>query len=1020
MSSQHRTGLFCFLLIASFASPIQGDDDVSFNRDVRPILSDKCFFCHGPDSENRQAYLRLDLEDEAKSYAIVPGDPGQSAVIHRISSSDPDVRMPPVGSKLALTDEEIQTIQRWIEQGAPWEDHWAFIPPVKNDLPEVQATTWPANEVDHFVLSRLERAGLQPSDRASAEQLIRRVTFDLTGLPPTLAEIDAFLADDPGVAYEQLVDRLLDSDRFGEHMAASWLDVARYSDTYGYQVDRDRFVWPWRDWVIRAFNSNLPYDQFITQQLAGDLLPNASRDQILATTFNRLHPQKVEGGSVPEEFRIEYVADRTQTSATAFMGLTFECARCHDHKFDPIAQKEYYELSAFFDNIDEAGLYSFFTNSVPTPTLLLAPDSTKAKLADLDKRIENQLQVLRTHREQTSSREFTADVQEIAGRVAHLGFEADVTAPNVSVPGRFGNAVKLTGDDAIATEIGNFPRWQPFSISLWLNTPDEKERAVVFHRSRAWTDAGSRGYQLLIEEGRLSASLIHFWPGNAIRVRTRDKIQTDKWLHVAMTYDGSSLANGLRIFVNGSEASVEIVRDNLYKNITGGGGDNIAIGERFRDRGFTNGLVDEFQVFNRRLSRLEVAQLCDGESLESLLSSSRGTLSTEQQELLDEYLLEAQSAEHAEALLELARLREERCKLQDAIPEIMVMRETDEPRPTYLLARGAYDAPDAMVSPATPSSLPPFPTDQPRNRLGLARWLTARDHPLTARVAVNRFWQTLFGRGLVNTPEDFGSQGALPTHPELLDWLATDFVDNGWNVKRLMKQLVMSATYRQSSRPAARTLNQDPENLLWSRAPSYRLPAEMLRDNALAVSGLLVEKIGGAPARPYELEASFKPVGRQKGEGLYRRSLYTYWKRTAPAPTMMAFDAAKRDVCRMRRERTRSPLQALVLLNGPQFVEAARVLAQQCIKANGDEDERVLIDIFRSLTSRHPTETEVAVISDLYAKLLSYFQADSARAESFLTVGDAARDEALKAPRLAAFAAVANTLMSFDDSIMKQ
>ncbi len=1019
MKSRQRKSLLLFVVLFCTAVPVHADDDISFNRDIRPILADKCYFCHGPDDEQRQASLRLDIEDAAKEYVIVAGAADRSELVQRISSADPSTRMPPIDSKLSLTAHEIETIRRWVEQGAPWEEHWAFIPPIKPDFPEVQATTWPANEIDYFVLSRLEREGVDQSTRAKAEQLIRRVTFDLTGLPPTLAEIDAFLADESDAAYEQLVDRLLESERFGEHMAASWLDAARYSDTYGYQVDRDRYVWPWRDWVVRAFNSNLPYDQFITQQLAGDLLPAATSDQILATTFNRLHPQKVEGGSVPEEFRIEYVADRTQTFSTVFMGLTFECARCHDHKFDPLRQREYYQLSAFFDNIDEAGLYSFFTDSVPTPTLLLTEEATQVKLNELNKGIDAQIRVLEEMSASTERQDPVLEFEEVTGRIEHLDFESNVPAPNTSAPGRFGNAAKLTGDDAIVTKVGNFSRWQPFSVSLWLRTPDKKERAVVFHRSRAWTDAGSRGYQLLIEDGRLSASLIHFWPGNAISVRTRDEIRTNEWVHVVMTYDGSSQAQGLRIFVNGSEAEVTTVRDNLYKNITGGGGDTISIGERFRDRGFTDGLVDEFQVFDRRLTSIEVAQLHDGESLRKLLAVDDGTLTAKQQGLLNEYVL-SQSAEYVAALAELARLREERCKLQDAIPEIMVMRETEEPRQTYLLTRGAYDARSEPVAAGTPSSLPAFPADQPRNRLGLARWLTAKDHPLTARVAVNRFWQVIFGRGLVSTPEDFGNQGALPSHPDLLDWLATDFVEHGWNVKRLIRQFVTSETYRQSSQASRQATTQDPLHLLLSRAPSYRLPAEMLRDNALAVSGLLVEKIGGPPARPYELEASFKPVGRQKGEGLYRRSLYTYWKRTAPAPAMMTFDAAKRDVCRMRREHTRSPLQALVLLNAPQFVEAARMLAEHSMKARGDHDDEILVDLFRSLTSRHPTEVELDVLGELHTKQLRYFQADPKRAEEYLSVGDAAKDKLLDPARLAAFATVANTLMSFDDCITKQ
>ncbi|MCH8924484.1 MAG: DUF1549 domain-containing protein, partial [Planctomycetes bacterium] len=671
--------------------------------------------------------------------------------------------------------------------------------------------------IDRFVLARLDRAGMSPSGETSPERLIRRVTFDLTGLPPTLQEIDAFLADKSDDAYEKLVERLLEKPAFGERMAADWLDVARYSDSYGYQVDRDRYVWPWRDWVIKAFNTNMPYDEFVTWQLAGDLLPEATDEQILATTFNRLHPQKVEGGSTPEEFRVEYVADRNHTFGTAFLGLALECCRCHDHKFDPIEQAEYYQLYAFFNTVDEAGLYSYFTSSVPTPTLLMTDTATKGRIVDVKKRIaqaERSLADLPGRRQKAfeawlSSRPKSADPP---GRVAYQDFEKFKSGANKSVPGRIGKAVKLTGDDAVGIGAGNFRRFDPFSVALWMNTPDEKKRAVVFHRSRAWTDAGSRGYQLLIEDGRLSASLIHFWPGNAIRVRTREKIPTAKWLHVTVTYDGSSRADGLRIFINGKPAECDVVRDHLYKNITGGGGNNIAIGERFRDRGFTNGLVDEFQVFNRQLAPIEVAQLHNGKALADALAAPADKLTAKTRESLLAFYLANFDAQYKAQLAAVRKVREERSRTVDGIREMMVMREMAQPRQTFLLKRGAYNMPAQRVTAGTPAVLPPFPAGQPNNRLGLARWLTGDDHPLTARVAVNRLWQMCFGAGLVRTPEDFGSQGQPPTHPLLLDWLARDFIQHDWDVKRLIKLMVTSATYRQASSAPPNVLARDPQN----------------------------------------------------------------------------------------------------------------------------------------------------------------------------------------------------------------
>jgi len=1016
---------------------------VDFNEQIRPILSDKCFFCHGPDPETREADLRLDVRQDAIDYlAIVPGEPDVSELIRRIEETDPELKMPPPHSKRSISPEEIALLKQWIAEEAPYQQHWSFnrLQPV--EVPTEANSDWPAGEIDQFVLKRMREKGLEPSEPAQKAALLRRVTFDLTGLPPTLEELDNFLADESANAYEKVVDRLLASPAYGERMTAEWLDVARYSDTYGYQVDRDRYVWPWRDWVIRAFNANKPYDEFVTEQLAGDLLPNATDDQILATTFNRLHPQKVEGGSVPEEFRVEYVSDRTQTVATAFLGLTLECARCHTHKYDPLTQTEYYQLSSFFDNIDEAGLYSYFTNAVPTPTLLLASDEQKANMASLRAAIDERALALEELAKQTppgfkqwwdearplkpepvSLTESTSAIPDpklIPGRVAHLDFEDWKDSRNVAVPGVKGQAIKLTGDDAVNLEVGNFRRFQPFTVALWLQTPDVKERAVIYHRSRAWTDAASRGYELLIDDGRLAASLIHFWPGNALSVKTKEPLPTGEWLHVAVTYDGSMEAAGLRIWINGRPAELDVVRDELTKNITGGGGDNIAIGERFRDRGFKNGLVDEFQVFERELTPLEVRQLHDGSSLANLLQQPLESLSTENRELIEQYYRSNFSDAWKKKQTELQQARQKLCDLVDPIPEIMVMREKTEPHQTYLLQRGVYDAKGDAVESAVPAALHPFPEEAPANRLGLARWLMSRENPLTARVTVNRYWQMLFGQGIVRTPEDFGSQGAVPSHPQLLDWLALDFMNHGWDLKRLMKQIVMSSTYRQTSRVTAGDLAKDPENIWLARYPAHRLPAEMLRDNALAVSGLLVDKIGGAPVMPYELEDSFKPPPRSKGEGLYRRSLYTYWKRTSPAPAMTTFDAAKRDVCQLKRDKTSSPLQAFIMLNGPQYVEAARGLAERTLKQHPDDVSAGITHMFRLLTAREPRPQERGVLTELHALNADHFAENPEAATQFLEIGDKEFDKTLNASQLAAMSVVASTLLNYDECMMQR
>jgi hypothetical protein len=1016
---------------------------VNFARDIKPLLSDRCFLCHGPDADTREADLRLDsadavfrkLETDDTLFVVAPGKPKVSEVVTRILSSDPDVRMPPPDSGLSMTEREQELVRRWVAEGAEWKGHWAFERIVAPDVPTVDHDDWCQNEIDRFVVAQQQANGYSQNSPASRQTLLRRVTFDMTGLPPTLPELDAFLADQTPTAYEKVVDRLLRSESYGERMAADWLDVARYSDTFGYQVDRDRYVWPWRDWVVRAFNENMPYDRFITEQLAGDLLPNATSDQILATTFNRLHPQKVEGGSTPEEFRVEYVADRTQTVATAFLGLTFECCRCHEHKYDPIAQREYYQLFSFFNNIDEAGLYSYFTSSTPTPTLRLptAPQETdlqktQVRLATAELALTESNNSLQHDDRRNSSlaklqAELTTRLEDptklIPGQQAALSFETDGVGANRIVQGEHGNAVELTGDHGIDVKVGNFPRWQPFTISTWLKVPRHYERSVVFHRSRAWTDAGSRGYELLIENGHLSAALIHFWPGNAIRIRSAEPLQLNTWTHVTMTYDGSSSAKGLSLWVDGSPAATVVNRDNLYRNITGGGGDTVTIGQRFRDKGFSKGLVDEFHVFDRRLTSLEIEQLFDGQSLTQALQSDWSKLDGPHLTALTRYAAATTDVEYQTRLADLQAARKAACTVQDGMQEIMVMRERAIPRQAYVLTRGAYDARAEEVPSDVPAFLPPMNAAWPKNRLGLAQWLTSREQPLTARVAVNRLWQTTFGNGLVRSPEDFGSQGMAPSHPLLLDWLAADFLQSGWNVKRLLKQLVMSSTYRQSSLTSADQHRRDPENQWLTHAPVFRLNAEMLRDNALSVSGLLHRHPGGPPAKPYELAASFKPSNPDKGSGLYRRSLYTYWKRTAPAPMMMTLDAAKRDVCRVKRERTSSPLQALVVMNGPQFVEAARMLADRLLQKHGHNDQALLAEMFRLLTSRPPADGEASVLQRLLQDQRTHFRADAEAAAKYVAIGEA-ESRSKDISNLAAWTTVANVLFVHDECMMRR
>jgi hypothetical protein len=1040
---------FSWFAGAGFAAGAGPRQKVDFNFQVRPILSDKCFNCHGPDARQRKAGLRLDTKEGAfgasksGNHAVVPGNLDESELFARITADDANQRMPPESLGRSLSAAEIDILKRWIEEGGEWKPHWAFLPPHVAAQPHVNRSTWLRNPLDAFVLARLEAERLLPAAEAGKERLIRRVTFDLTGLPPTPAEIDAFLTDAAPVAYFRLVDRLLGSPRFGERMAVDWLDLARYADTYGYQADVYRAMWPWRDWVIQAFNVNLPYDQFITWQLAGDLLKNATRAQVLATAFNRHHRQTNEGGSIEEEFRVEYVADRTNTFATAFLGLTLECARCHSHKYDPISQQEYYQLFGFFNNIDESGLYAHFTNAVPTPTLSLTVQDQDRARAALDQRISDAtigLSRLAEERRPAFLAWLNAPKREplmpgtigdfpldlvTGGKVANRAIPqkpGQVSEGPDSVPGRVGNALRLNGENNITLPLGNFDRFEPFSLSLWVKTPDFKDRAVIIHRSMAWTDAGSRGYQLLIEDGKLSAGLIHFWPGDAIGIQARDPFALNRWVHVAITYDGSSRASGLALYVDGRRAACEAIRDQLTRTITGGGNDQLTVGQRFRDRGFKNGLVDEIKVFDRELTTLEVASLGEGDSLATVLSRDPARLTSAQRDELFAYYLAVVDAEYQRRLLALKALRQEQSALVDPVAEIMVMKEMPRHRPTFLLKRGAYDAPGERVEPGTPASLPPLESSWPRNRLGLARWLTASAHPLTARVAVNRWWQAFFGRGIVSTPEDFGSQGQLPSHPELLDWMARSLIDSGWDVKRLVRLIVTSATYRQSSEATAELLARDPDNTLLARGPRFRLPAEMIRDQALAAGGLLVESVGGPSVKPFQPpglweEKSGLTYTRDVGAGSHRRSLYSFWKRTSPPPAMLTFDATTREVCAVKRQTTATPLQALVLLNDPQFVEAARALARRALKEGGSAGADRITFIVRTLTGRPPDARELAILEALYRDQYDEFRGGHSDPTKLLAVGDLPVDPALDPVEWAAMTVLAQAILNHDEAV---
>ena len=1026
------------LLVVAAAPARAADPPVDFGRDVLPILSDNCFFCHGPDEKARKAKLRLDTKEGAfrvrdGEAVIVPGKVADSELIRRLTADDADERMPPPKSNRTLTARQIDTLKRWIDQGAKWGQPWALTLLKKPDVPAVTGVRDP---LDHFIRSRLEKEGLKPAPEATKEMWLRRVTLDLTGLPPTPSEGDTFLKDTSADAYAKVVDRLLTSERYGERMATDWLDVARFADTHGYQFDRARPVWPYRDWVIRAFNRNQRFDEFLTWQLAGDLLPGTTKEQRLATAFNRLHMQNEEGGIVEEEFRVAYVVDRVNTVGTAFLGLTMECSRCHDHKYDPIRQKDFYQLFAFFQNIDESGQTSYFTAATPVPALLLSTDEQEAKIAELRKAVaakEGEYAAAREAAKRAFAKWTKPKELSVPGLVAAYSFDelkgnqianrVDAKSPGNAhegpklVPGKDGQAAELNGENGFTfPNVGHFSRTDPFSLSLWLKTASHVPRAVVVHHSQAPVDAGSRGYEVLLEGGRVAVGLHHMWPGNSIKVVTKTAIPVDTWAHVTVSYDGSSTAAGLKVYLDGELAGVQVIRDGLRKDITYGGSEpNLAIGYRFRDNGFKGGIVDEFRVYNRALTAAEAAHI-----------AGRSDLSKAADGALFDYCAATVDAGAMKAADELKAARRALSQFVNPIPEIMVMEEMKEPKPAHVLKRGNYDQPGERVTADTLSALPPFPADHPRNRLGLARWLTAPDHPLTARVTVNRLWQQMFGRGIVETADNFGSTGSGPSHPELLDWLAADFIEHGWDVKRLLKTIAVSATYRQSAKVTPDLLAKDPDNRLLARMPARRLTAEMLRDQALFAGGLLVETHGGPSVYPYQPdglwnEAMGRPAyPRSNGPDLYRRTLYTFWKRTAPPPTLMAFDAADRSVCTIRRQSTSTPLQALALLNDPQIVEAARFFGQRMLKGGGKTRAQQAAWAFRVVATRAATDKETAILTKLYDEEAVFFAADPKAAERALAIGDGKTDAALNPVELAAAAAVALTILNHDAAVMRR
>jgi len=1045
---------------------------VDYNFDIKPLLSDRCFACHGPDKNKQEGGLALHdpalafkaLESNANRFAIVPKRLGKSEVYRRIMSDDPAEMMPPPDSHLSLNEEEKDLIARWIKQGARYDPHWSFIPPKKAEPPSISQKDWAENEIDFFVLNRLEKEGITPAGKADKEVLIRRLSFAIRGLPPSLEEVDAFLAKDTPNAYEDLIDVFLASPAYGERMASHWLDVARYADSDGYLDDKHRDFSPWRDWVIQSFNENLSYKDFITYQLAGDLLPNATQEQILATAFNRLHKKNSEAGIVFEEYRSEYVSDRTNTLGKAVMALSLECAKCHDHKYDPISQEEYFQLYAFFNSTHELGHAVYGPDQTPGPALLLTDEKMDAKIAYLEALIERQAAKLAHEKNQLAAEVSqgkkkiivqSKDIQRQLDQLelAHYSFDQILSkegekaeTPNrrksgenallsnpVIKAGKKGQAffVDDLASGRIPKGVGLFERTDPFTLDLWLY-PDTiyEEAGILLHCENL--RLGLKGYSLHLKDNRLSFIMAHSWPQNAIQLTTTSPLPTKQWTQVSITYDGSSQAAGLKIYADGLELETKVEQDHLYKgiifewNIHTYGFNGMTFGQRDKIKAFKNGGLDEIRIFKDALTPIEVLMLHDPMLVRKKLEQPDDQ---ETQKQLQAFYYARMLPQMDQWRDSLSRSREEANLLFNSIPEIMVMGDLPQTRPTFILDRGNYDSPGKAVEPVGPARILPYDPSLPPNRLGLTQWLFDQRHPLTARVIVNRIWQLHFGTGLVKTTEDFGNQGELPSHPALLDYLSVWLMENDWNLKALHKKILQSATFQQDSRIRPELAEVDPENRLLARGPRFKLAAEMIRDNALAISGLLVEQIGGNSTYPYQPAGLWDEISnkgwryrylQEPGPGLYRRSVYSIWKRTSPPPSMLIFDVGNRDVCTVRRKPTDTPLQALVLLNDPQYQEASRILGQRVLQERMSSLKSKIARLFRFVFGRDPTSKEAEKMLAYYQDEVAQFEQNQEKALAYLSIGEEPWDEALVPSQVAAMGLLANALLNtYEASILQ-
>ena len=1040
------------------AAPPAVAAEVSYNQDIRQILVENCFSCHGADSAGRQAGLRLDLRDEAvESGAIVPGDPDSSVMLDRIFSDDPEEVMPPPALKKTLTAEQKELLKRWIAEGSEYEPHWSFIPPQRPYPPVVKNDAWVKNPIDRFILARLEAEGLAPAPEADRRTIARRVALDLTGLPPDPAVVDAIVADPAPDAYERLVDSLLASLEWGEHRGRYWLDYARYADTHGIHIDNFREMWTYRQWVVGAFNRNLPFDQFTILQLAGDLVqdhgPSASPDQILdnriASGFNRCNITTSEGGAIDEEYLVLYARDRTETTSAVWMGLTTGCAVCHDHKFDPLSQREFYELAAFFNNTTQKAMDG---NVRDTPPILTVPDpEDRPRFAAIEGEIPAAKAAVET-RKQAARPEFDSWVKaftpdsiaamlpretplvhlslaEGSGSTTHaslLGKETDLplTAATTWQAGPSGSpAVMLDGRAAELPGSGDFERDEPFSVTFWLRPSGSSPSGAVVARMDESQE--HRGWDIWMEDRRIAMHLIHSWPEKALKVVAEAQLPADAWTLVSVTYNGSGKAEGVAVSYDGKPQKPRIDKNQLHEESIKTSA-ALTVGSRSKGGDLKGVGLADLSIWGRTLSAEELAACWRAHRLRAIVALPPDERVAAAGDLYDDWLLSDEQYKTLSATV--GTLEAEMATLKKRGTIAHVMHEKSEMAKAHVLERGEYDKRKNEVQPETPGMLPPFPESLPKNRLGLAQWLLLQDHPLTTRVTVNRFWQEVFGTGLVKTSGDFGITGELPSHPELLDWLAVEFREGGWNLKKFFRLMVTSAAYRQAATATPEKLAKDAANRLLSRGPRFRMDAEMVRDHALAASGLLVQQIGGPSVRPYQPEGVWEAVAmegsdtrtyvRDKGEGLYRRSMYWFWKRSAPPASMDIFNAPSRESCCVKRERTNTPLQALVTLNDPQFVEAARVLADRALELAAGDDEQRLEFIAERLLARRFSADELPVVKKSLADLAAWYAAHPDEAKQLITVGDS-KPRATDAVQLASWTMLTNELMNLDEVLCK-